>query len=249
MTTSVPRSNTSEWSTEIETVQTLARHDGPRGEVVLRRRIANGRRVEELIINGAFAMDSSETSTECLLAELALPTGRAQRVLIGGLGLGYTVDAVAAKEVDAIDVVEIEECLIEWANQGVTATLAAVASNPRVHLHATDIKPVLEGAVDEPIGPWDAIVLDVDNGPDFLIHGENRTLYTRTWLSPAYSQLTAGGTLAVWCQHPAPQLLAILEGIASSAQEHVVDTSRGRRSFPYTIYTISRLKHSPVGAR
>jgi spermidine synthase len=229
-------------------VETVARHNGPRGEVVLRRRIADGRNVEELIINGAFAMDSSETSTERLLAELALPTGRAQRVLIGGLGLGYTVNAVAAKEVYAIDVVEIEQCLIEWAYQGVTATLAAVAFNPRVHLYATDIKRVLEGAVDEPAGPWDAIVLDVDNGPDFLIHGENRALYTQTCLSAAYSQLTAGGTLAIWCQHPAPQLLAILEGI-SAAQEHVIDTPRGKRRFPYTIYTISRLQHSPVGAR
>jgi spermidine synthase len=230
-------------------VETVARHDSPRGEVVLRRRIADERSIEELIINGAFAMDSSDTSTECLLAELALPTGRAQRVLIGGLGLGYTVNAVAAKEVYAIDVVEIENCLIEWAHQGVTATMAAVASNPRVHLYATDIKRVLERPVDAPAGPWDAIVLDVDNGPDFLIHGENRTLYTQTCLSAAYSQLTAGGTLAIWCQHPAPQLLAILEGIAPSAQEHVIDTSRGRRSFPYTIYRISRLQHSPVGAR
>jgi spermidine synthase len=217
--------------------------------VVLRRRRADGRSVEELIINGAFAMDSSETSTERLLAELALPTGRAERVLIGGLGLGYTVNAVAAKEVDAIDVVEIEQCLIDWAYQGTTATLAAAASDPRVQLYARDIKPVLEGAVDEPIGPWDAIVLDVDNGPDFLIHGENRLLYSPTRLGAAYSQLTSGGTLAIWCQHPAPQLLAILEGIAPSAQEHVIDTSRGWRSFPYTIYTISRLKHSPVGAR
>jgi spermidine synthase len=217
--------------------------------VVLRRRITDGRSVEELIINGAFVMDSSETSTERLLADLALPAGRAQRVLIGGLGLGYTVNAVAAKEVDAIDVVEVEQCLIDWAYQGITATLAAVASNPQVHLYARDIKRVLEGAVDQPAGPWDAIVLDVDNGPDFLIHGENRRLYTRTCLNAAYSQLTSGGTLAIWCQHPAPQLLAILEGIAPSAQEHVIDTSRGRRSFPYTIYTISRLQHSPVGAR
>lgn len=230
-------------------METVARHDGPRGEVVLRRRIADGRRIEELIVNGAFAMDSSETSTERLLAELALPTGRAQRVLIGGLGLAYTVNAVAAKEVHAIDVVEIEQCLIEWAYQGVTATLAAVAANPRVHLYATDVKRVLEGAVDEPAGPWDAILLDVDNGPDFLIRGENRTLYTQTCLGAAYSQLTAGGTLAIWCQHPAPQLLALLEGIAPSAQEHVIDTSRGRRNFPYTIYTISRLQHSAVGAR
>src|SRR6188472_1103754 len=233
----------------METVETIGRSDGPRGEVVLRCRVDCGRSVEELIINGAFAMDSSETSTERLLAELALPTGRADRVLIGGLGLGYTVIAVATKRVSKIDVVEIERCLIDWAYQGVTSTLAAAAADPRVSLHAGDVRLVLEGVSIEPVGPWDAIVLDVDNGPDFLIHSENRPLYTVTGLRAAYGQLTAGGTLAIWCQHPAAALLAMLQGIAPSAREHVVDASRGERSFQYTIYTISRANHSPAEAR
>jgi spermidine synthase len=202
-----------------------------------------------LIINGAFAMDSSETSTERLLAELVLPRHHAERVLIGGLGLGYTVAAVAAKQVDRIDVVEIEQCLIEWAYQGATSTLAAVAVDPPVRLYAGDVRLVLEGTSAEPVGPWDAIVLDVDNGPDFLIHVENRELYTAASLSAAYGQLTAGGTLAIWCQHPAPALLSLLQGIAASAQQHVINTSRGERNFPYTIYTISRANHSAAQAR
>jgi spermidine synthase len=233
----------------MESVETIARSAGPRGEVVLRRRIDEGRSVEELIINGAFAMDSSETSTERLLAELVLPRHHAERVLIGGLGLGYTVAAVAAKQVDRIDVVEIEQCLIEWAYQGATSTLAAVAVDPRVRLYAGDVRLLLEGTSAEPVGPWDAIVLDVDNGPDFLIHVENRELYTAASLSAAYGQLTAGGTLAIWCQHPAPALLSLLQGIAASAQQHVINTSRGERNFPYTIYTISRANHSTALAR
>lgn len=233
----------------MESVETIARSAGPRGEVVLRRRIDEGRRVEELIINGAFAMDSSETSTERLLAELVLPRRHAQRVLIGGLGLGYTVAAVAAKQVDRIDVVEIEQCLIEWGYQGATSTLAAVAADPRVRLHAGDVRLVLEARYAEPAGPWDAIVLDIDNGPDFLIHEENSELYTKASLSAAYGQLTTGGTLAIWCQHPAPALLALLQGIAASAQQHVINTSRGERNFPYTIYTISRANHSAPQAR
>ena len=81
----------------MESIETIARHDGPRGEVVLRRRLGPGLSVEELIINGAFAMDSSDSSTESLLGELAVPSGRARRVLVGGLGLGYTVAAISAK--------------------------------------------------------------------------------------------------------------------------------------------------------
>jgi spermidine synthase len=245
----IRHSERSERSKKHGDIETIARSVGPRGEVVLRRRLSDGRSVEELIINGAFAMDSSETSTERLLAVLALPTGRAGRVLVGGLGLGYTITAVSARAVDIIDVVEIEQCLIDWAYQGLTSTLAAAAFDPRVSLHAGDVRLVLEGVSHEPIGPWDAILLDVDNGPDFLIHSENQALYTATCLRAAYGQLTAGGTLAIWCQHPSSALLAVLQRIAPSAREHIVDTSRGERRLPYTIYTISRANHSHPEAR
>jgi spermidine synthase len=229
----------------MDTIQTIARHIGPRGEVVLRRRLGAGTPVEELIINGAFAMDSSEGSSERLLGELALPSGRAGRVLVAGLGLGYTVAAVSAKDVDVIDVVEIEQCLIAWADQGLTATLAAVSSDPRVRLHAADVRRVLAGRSDELAGPWDAIVLDVDNGPDFLIHKENRALYTEAGLRAAYGRLTPAGTLAIWCQSATPDLRAVLERIAPSAREHIVEVTRGARSFPYAIYTVS----GPTGPR
>jgi spermidine synthase len=226
----------------MERIETIGRHNGPRGEVVLRRRCGDGSDIEELIINGVFAMDSSETSTECLLAELAVPNDHAQRVLVGGLGLGYTVAAISAKSVDAIDVVEIEECLIDWAQDEATATLARVASNPQIRLHAGDIRFVLEGLSDGPVGPWDAIVLDVDNGPDFLIYDENSGLYAEASLRAAYSQLASGGILAIWCQRPAPALLAALQRVAPSASEHVIEVSRGERRLSYAIYTLSRPK-------
>ena len=233
----------------MESIETIARHHGPRGEVVLRRRLGAGRSVEELIINGAFAMDSSDSSTESLLGELAVPSGRTRRVLVGGLGLGYTVAAISARNVDRIDVVEIEQCLIDWAHQGVTATLTAVASDPRVRLYAADVRLVLEGLGDGPIGPWDAIVLDVDNGPEFLIHAGNRSLYTEAGLRAAYAQLAVDGTLAIWCQGPAPPLRDALERIAPSVREHIIVVTRGRRSFPYAIYTVCRPKDSLRTAR
>jgi spermidine synthase len=233
----------------MESIQTIGRHDGPRGEVVLRRRLGADLSVEELIVNGTFAMDSSDSSTESLLGELALPSGRARRVLVGGLGLGYTVATISAKEVDVIDVVEIEQCLIDWAHQGVTPTLAAVASDPRVHLYAADVQLVLDGLGDGPIGPWDAIVLDVDNGPEFLIHAENGGLYTEAGLGAAYGQLAVAGTLAIWCQGLAPTLRASLEHIAPSVGEHIIEVPRGERSFRYAIYTVSRPKASLKAAR
>jgi spermidine synthase len=233
----------------MDSIQTLGRHQGPRGDVVLRRRLTDGSAVEELIINGIFAMDSSETGTERQLAELAAPSGRAHRVLVGGLGLGYTVATLTALEVDTIDVVEIEQCLIDWAYQGITPSLAAVARNPRVHLHAADIRLVLDGTIDALTGPWDAIVLDVDNGPDFLIHRHNRALYAEEGLRAAYAQLAPDGTLAIWSQGLVPTLRRILEHIAPSVGEHVIDVSRGERRFSYAIYTVRRGPHSVAGAR
>ena len=98
-------------------------------------------------------------------------------------------------------------------------------------------------------GPWDAIVLDVDNGPDFLIHDENRALYTEEGMQAAYDRLTGGGTLAIWCQSAAPDLRAVLERIAPQVREHIVEVARGERSFRYAIYTVSRLRHSRGPAR
>ena len=216
---------------------------------MLRRRLAAEAPIEELIINGAFAMDSSEGSSERLLGDLALPSGRGRRVLVGGLGLGYTVSAIAAKDVAVIDVVEIEQCLIDWADQGLTATLAAVASDPRVRFYAADVRHVLAGLSDGPAAPWDAIVLDVDNGPDFLIHRENCALYTEAGLRAAYARLAPAGTLAIWCQSAAPDLRAILERITPSVGEHIVEVTRGERSLQYAIYTVSRAAGSPGPAR
>jgi spermidine synthase len=224
----------------------LGRSTSPRGEVVLRRRGSATEGVEELVVNGAFAMDSTETCSERELGRLA---ARAPRVLVGGLGLGHTVVAVL-EEADAhgaevrIDVVELEADLVAWAREGRTATLARVAADPRVRLHVADVATVLAGAGaggDEgPAGPWDAVLLDVDNGPDFLIHAHNDALYAEPALRAAYGQLAPGGVLAIWCQAPSPPLLAALRRVDPSAAEEQHTVERGRRTFTYAIDTVRR---------
>lgn len=224
----------------METTDTLGRHLGPRGEVVLRRRRATGADVEELIVNGVFAMDSADTHTERRLAELAVADRGARRVLVGGLGLGYTAAELLGTDVAHLDVVEIEECLVAWAYAGLTPTLATVARDPRVALHTADVTAVLTGRRPGPPGPWDAIVLDVDNGPDFLIHGVNAALYTRAGLAAAYASLAEGGTLAIWCQGPAPDLLAGLRAISPAVQPHPYRRLRQDRTLDYVIYTATK---------
>jgi spermidine synthase len=222
----------------------LAAGTSPRGDLLLRRRPTATGLVTELVVNGVFAMDSTETSSERALA--ALVPARARRVLVGGLGLGYTVTAVLTRDdvlaggpvLDRVDVVELEPLLVQWAQQGLTPVLAEVAADPRVRLHVGDVAAVLSGQM-SPAGPWDAVLLDVDNGPDFLIHDANAPLYGEELLGQAYGRLAPGGVLAIWCQGPAPELLATLTTLAA-ATEHRYEVAREGRSFTYVVYTVTR---------
>jgi spermidine synthase len=228
--------------TAVEEATVLGRAEGPRGEVLLRRRDRPGGAVHELIVNGVFAMDSAETSSERRLATFAaVGGGRAPRVLVGGLGLGYTAAAVLddpAVGATLVDVVELERHLVSWARAGLTPVLSRVAGDPRTRLHVADVSAVLRGASD-PAGPWDAVLLDVDNGPDFLIHGTNAGLYARPTLEATHARLTAGGVLAIWCQGPAPALLETL-GLIGPAREHCYAVEREGRRFSYVVYTLAR---------
>lgn len=220
----------------MEQLETLAHDEGPRGEVALRRRTLDGAVVDELIVNGAFAMDSAETLTERRLGQLAATGGG--RILVGGLGLGFTAAEILSLGVDQLDVVEVESCLIDWARAGATSTLASVAADHRTRLRAADVGQVLAGRVVGLDGPWDAIVLDVDNGPAFLIHPDNDALYAPAGLRAAYAKLSPGGRLLIWCQSPAPGLLRDLGAIQPDAVEHLIEVDRGQRRFTYAIYEL-----------
>jgi spermidine synthase len=224
---------------------TLARAEGPRGQVVLRRR---GEHVE-LIVNGAFAMDTVDPSTEVELARLALEQlARPASVLVGGLGLGFTARAVLADpRVERLDVVEIEGQLVAWAREGpdsgIVPELAGLEDDPRCRLWTADIVDVLAGRA-EPSGPWDVILLDVDNGPGFLVHAANTRLYAADGLRAALAQVHAEGVVVIWSSHQARALLADLAVVAQdaggSAEEVVLPVAREGRSLTYFLYLLRR---------
>ena len=98
------------------------------------------------------------------------------------------------------------------------------------------------GPLNRPAGPWDAILLDVDNGPDFLIHAENAALYQPAALAQAHRRLTPGGILAIWCQGRDAALWAAMQAVSSTAREQQHVVRRGRHLIDYVIYTVRSLR-------
>ena len=225
----------------MDELRTLGHGLGMHGETVLReRRRPSGEVVHELVVNGVFAMDSTETASERELAGFAAEARGA--VLVGGLGLGYTAAVVLDRQPGParVDVVELDPHLVAWAREGVTALLARVAEDSRTRLHVGDVTATLTGRGPGTGPPWEAILLDVDNGPDFLIHAGNAALYEDATLAAAAEALAPGGVLALWCQGPAPELLARLRRLDGSAQEHRYAVQREGRRFSYVVLTLRR---------
>jgi spermidine synthase len=170
----------------------IARGHSERGELVLRRREDDG--ALELRVNGVFVMDDRETSSEELLASAALEAvQRPDRVLVGGLGLGYTVRALLADDrLGEVVVAEIEPDLVSWMRSGL---VPSILDDPRVAVVVGDVRAVV---TDLPDASVDAILLDVDNGPEAFTFRENRHLYSREGLWRAREALRQNGVLAIW---------------------------------------------------
>lgn len=215
----------------------VARAESERGELVLRRRIAaDAPPVLELRANGVFVMDSAETSTEVELAAAALEAVADPRdVVVGGLGLGYTLEAVLADpRVEHVTVVEIEEGLVRWMRDGTVPHGQALLADRRVKVVNAD----LAMAVAEARSTYDVLLLDVDNGPGYLVHESNGSLYEPEFVRRCRDLLNPGGVLAVWSAAEAPAL----EGTMRQAFQDV-----GHRSRPVTLGTRQEDYHLYLG--
>ena len=163
-----------------------------RGELALRR---DGEHFE-IISNGVFLMDTRNGASERVLVREALALAEpGSRLLIGGLGVGFSLAEAVASDLPAeIVVLEIEKHLIEWHRGPLAAVSGRALADPRVRLVNDDLVGWLHGA-DE---TFDAICLDIDNGPDWTVFDGNAALYDDTGLRLLRDRLTAGGVLAIW---------------------------------------------------
>ncbi|MEV0635027.1 spermidine synthase [Streptomyces sp. NPDC050619] len=188
-----------------EPPEVLDRREGPHGEVVLRRHGA----FLQIIANGCFLMDTSDGRSERRLVDAALAaldargTQARPSVLIGGLGVGFSL-AHAARNPrwGRITVVERESAIIDWHRDGPLSALSARAlADPRTEILKTDVVAY----VNETSDTFDALCLDIDNGPDWTVTEGNHSLYTSAGLASCARVLRPGGVLAVWSAQPSPE--------------------------------------------
>jgi spermidine synthase len=169
----------------------VERRDTPRGELVLRRAGEH----YEVISDGTFLMDTRDGRSERALVREALGGRPGARVLIGGLGVGFSLDeALAHDEVALVTVVEIEPAVAGWARTHLAGVTQRGLDDPRVDLVIGDLADAL--ATLEP--GYDAVCLDVDNGPGWLVHPANAALYGEEGLRRLAALLSPEGRLAVW---------------------------------------------------
>jgi spermidine synthase len=218
----------------------VARSQSERGELVLRRRRSqDGPTVLELRANGMFVMDTAEHASERALAEAALAVvDPPRRVLVGGLGLGYTLDRVLGdRRVEQCDVVEIEPALVEWMRDGTIPHGRRLLADDRARVIVADVATAIAEA-----GPssYDVVLLDVDNGPGQLVHEGNSALYEMPFLGLVRDCLTPGGALVVWSAHPAPDLAATLGWVFAEVTEQAVAVLLQDRDEEYWLYSAHR---------
>ena len=213
----------------------IARAETERGDVVLRRRTSGtAADVLELRVNGVFVMDTAETTSEIELAARGLelveePTA----VLIGGLGLGFTLQRVLADaRVERAVVVEIEEPLIEWMRDGTVPHGPAMLADAR----ATVVNADIAMAIAEARSTYDLVLLDVDNGPGYLVHDANEAVYEQAFLRRCRELLSPGGVLVVWSANAAPELLDAMREVFGDAEEQAHDVLLQERPEQYYLY-------------
>ena len=189
-------------ATSYDIPEVIDRREGPHGEVVLRRHGA----LLQIIANGCFLMDTSDGRSERLLVDAALDAldGRtAPSLLIGGLGVGFSLAHAAADPGwGRISVVERERAVIDWHREGPLAELSSRAlADPRTEIVEAD----LISYVNETSATYDALCLDIDNGPGWTVTEGNDGLYSAAGLASCARVLRPGGVLAVWSAQPSPE--------------------------------------------
>ena len=177
---------------------------------------------------------SEEALATMTLERLSAP---APRLLVGGYGMGFTLRAALAAHPRArVTVAELVPEIIEWARGPMAELTAGCLDDPRVALRMGDVAAEIDDAADGTTGQYDAILLDVDNGPDALVHERNRRLYSFAGLRAAKAALAPGGVLAIWSAARDPAFTRRLEKAGFAVEEVEVRARPNNKGPRHTIW-------------
>jgi spermidine synthase len=160
------------------------------------------------------------------------------RVLIGGYGLGFTFRAALARlpHGGSITVAEVVPGVLEWARGPLAHLTGDSLDDPRGRVILADVAALIDDAVDGTTPRYDAILLDVDNGPDGIVRDANDRLYTRTGIARARDALAPGGVLAVWSAAPDPAFARRLRDSGLAVEERTVRARPNNRGPRHTVW-------------
>ena len=210
-------------------IEELDATDTPIGTISLRRRYdpVVGKDLYEVKIDDEFLMSSLFTVVEQELAHLGLAYVDQPRhdlhVLIGGLGLGYTLRAVLQDEpVRQVQVVEAVEAVIDWHRRDLLPDTVGLAADPRCELvHGDFFALVASGETPRP--SYDVVLLDVDHSPQNLLHPSHGAFYTAAGMARLAATLAPGGVFGLWSDDPPdPDFEAVLDQSFEQRTTHVI---------------------------
>lgn len=203
--------------------EVLDKVDGVCGELVLRWDSGDF----EVIANGMFLMDTRNGESERLLVSVAADVaGRRQaRVLIGGLGVGYSLRAALEHpSVQEIVVLEREAAVIQWNRTGPLRVVHDDAlAEPSVRVIEADLVTWLRETDER----FDALCLDIDNSPQWTVTAGNAALYDDAGLELLAARLAPGGVLSVWSAEASPTFTRRLESVFAEVKALEVPVPRG----------------------
>lgn len=205
--------------------------------------LALRRRGEEFLITagGHDLMSSEDEGSAKALATLGcahLGKATGSRVLVGGLGMGYTLRAALDEVADdaLVEVAELVPDIVDWNRTFLGALADRPLEDPRVRVVVGDVRERLRAATDE----LDAVLLDVDNGPQALAHPSNRGIYSHRGLAHAWRALRRGGVLGVWSFADEKAFTRRLQRQRFRVETHRVPASRRGRGRYHFIWVAKK---------
>ena len=190
-------------------------------------------------LNSRQLMSSTSTTSEILLAEkacLQLARRPDRRVLIGGLGLGFSLKRVLEMigQGGVVHVAELLADVVTWNRELLSALNGALLNDKRVEVLVEDVFAVIRRATAK--NPYDAILLDVDNGPTSFVQKKNSRLYGWRGLKLIFNALKPGGRVAFWSAEPEPGFLDELSRAGFATEEYPAKAHERAKRFAHMIY-------------